>query len=76
MTEDKKTTMDSLIYTHLRRFSEVGTFRSSLDHFRETGNASGSFRDALHSMMEEYASQFKTQEERTSVKDRLPVGFR
>lgn len=52
--KDKRELMDDLIYEHLHRFSENNPFRASLDHFRETGKPSGSFRDALHALLEEY----------------------
>jgi DNA repair exonuclease SbcCD ATPase subunit len=48
---------DNLIYEHLHRFGENNLFRASLDHFRETGNPSGSFYAALHAMLSEHASQ-------------------
>lgn len=53
--QDRVEHYDSLIDKHLKKFTENNLFSASLQHFTETGKASGSFRESLHKMMGEVA---------------------
>lgn len=48
--------MDELVDFHLQRFTENNLFRASVENWLATGRTSGSFRAALHAMMEEYSN--------------------
>jgi chromosome segregation ATPase len=54
--ENKRDTMDRLIDEHLIRFTENNSFKSSAEHWLQSGKMSGSFRASLHLLMEEYTS--------------------
>jgi chromosome segregation ATPase len=70
-----KQQMDNLILQHLKPFSEQGLYRASLDHFRETGKPSGTFRESLHELMDAYCkSQLSLlQEENNYLKKGLDI---
>lgn len=52
-TED----IDDIIKHRLRKFTENNLYRSSAEHWLETGKVSGSFRSSLHGMIEDYAGR-------------------
>jgi hypothetical protein len=65
-----RTLQDELIEKYLKVFSENNLLSASLQHFSQTGQASGSFRIALHELMDEYAKrQYK--EELSRLKGEL-----
>jgi hypothetical protein len=57
-------TADEFIEKYLSLFAANGCHKASLDHFRDTGRASGSFRDALRAMMDAYAAK-KMEDQKT-----------
>jgi hypothetical protein len=54
-TAEKHNNLDDFINGHLGHFGENNLSRASLDHFRETGKLSGTFRAAIHAMLLDYA---------------------
>jgi hypothetical protein len=54
-TAEKHNNLDDFINGHLGYFGENNLSRASLDHFRETGKLSGTFRAAIHAMLLDYA---------------------
>ena len=46
--------MDELIERRLSKFTFPGCHRASLEHFMETGKASGSLRTELHALLVEF----------------------
>lgn len=68
----RRENLDAFIHEHLGRFGENNLFRASLDHFRESGKPSGSFRASLHAMLDEYAKEQTSllKEENEALKER------